>query len=333
MHRRIRPVVAQFVRGAHRRSPKTCRRFDQAIASALRVRNSVIAEVALLVAVYTLGLWASQQQILALGAASWYATPDAAQMHLTPAGYWYVFVSVPLFQFILLRWYFRFFLWFWFLWRVSRLNLRLRPIHPDRAAGLGFLGGSIDAFAPDPLRPERPAGRTARQPRSSMRDETRWASRWRWRLPGLLHGLVVGPLTVFAPSLWRARRDGTGRLRQPGQPVCRRVRGEVARWQATRDQPLPGSADVQSLSDLGNSYRVIQDTRLVPFGWKDVTWLAAVAALPLLPFAADRPVGGRPGGPVDQGVALTSGRHGSHPERRDGHEANRVGRTCSCSAW
>jgi hypothetical protein len=33
-------------------------------------------------------------------------------------------------QFLLLRWYVRFFIWYRFLWRVSRLNLHLVPIHP-----------------------------------------------------------------------------------------------------------------------------------------------------------------------------------------------------------
>src|SRR5687768_6139900 len=57
-------------------------------------------------------------------------------------------VSAPIFQFIQLRWYFRFFLWFLLLFRVSRLNLHLVPIHPDRTGGLGFLGASPLAFAP-----------------------------------------------------------------------------------------------------------------------------------------------------------------------------------------
>ena len=48
----------------------------------------------------------------------------------------------------MLRWYLRFFIWFTFLWRVSRLDLRLYPTHPDRAGGLGFLGGSTYAFGP-----------------------------------------------------------------------------------------------------------------------------------------------------------------------------------------
>ena len=32
-----------------------------------------------------------------------------------------------------------------------------------------------------------------------------------------------------------------------------------------------GSADIQSLADLGNSYAVVQEMRFVPFGLKDVT--------------------------------------------------------------
>ena len=147
VHGRLRPVVAQFLK-ERIVGPEELPAFRQAIASTLRARNSVIAEVGMLLVVYTLGLWGTQQQILAFPTASWYARPDATQMHLTPAGYWNAFVSVPLFQFILLRWDFRFFLWSWFLWRVSRLNLRLLAIHPDRAAGLGFLGSSIGAFAP-----------------------------------------------------------------------------------------------------------------------------------------------------------------------------------------
>ena len=68
--------------------------------------------------------------------------------NLTPAGYWYVYVSIPVFQFILLRWYFRFFVWYGFLFRVSRLKLHLTSTHPDRAGGLAFLGKSVYAFSP-----------------------------------------------------------------------------------------------------------------------------------------------------------------------------------------
>ena len=76
-------------------------------------------------------------------------------LHLTPAGYWYAFVSIPIFQFILLRWYLRLLIWFRLLWQVSRLNLRLISTHPDRAGGLAFLGKSYLRLRTDPFRPRR----------------------------------------------------------------------------------------------------------------------------------------------------------------------------------
>jgi len=87
--------------------------------------------------VYTLGLWLWHSRI-GLDTSTWYAMPGG-RWHLTPAGYWYVFVSIPILQFILLRWYMRLFIWFRFLWQVSRINLNLIPTHPDRCAGIALL--------------------------------------------------------------------------------------------------------------------------------------------------------------------------------------------------
>ena len=55
---------------------------------------------------------------------------------------------MPIFQFLLVRWYFRLFIWTRFLWQVSRIELQLIPTHPDRAGGLGFLANIVYAFAP-----------------------------------------------------------------------------------------------------------------------------------------------------------------------------------------
>ena len=146
VHPRIRPGVKTFLtRRMVRRQDLP--RFLAAIDSAMRLRNSVPIELGLAVLVFTVGQWVWRSQI-ALGASTWYAIPQAGHMHLTTAGYWYEFVSIPIFQFVLLRWYLRFFIWFRFLWQVSRLNLHLIPTHPDRAGGLSFLGKSSYAFGP-----------------------------------------------------------------------------------------------------------------------------------------------------------------------------------------
>src|SRR5213075_3011554 len=85
---------------------------------------------------------------LALHSDTWYATITSSSLSHPPAGLWYGFVSVPVFQFILLRWYYRIFIWFRFLFQISRLDLNLVPLHPDRSCGLGFLGNVAVAFAP-----------------------------------------------------------------------------------------------------------------------------------------------------------------------------------------
>ena len=282
VHLRLRPTVAQFV--ARRIvTEEDMPRFQEAIDSTRRVRNSVIAEITLLVLVYTVGLWVWKSQI-ALGTASWYATPEAGHTNLTPAGYWYALVSVPIFQFILVRWYFRFFLWFSFLWRVSRLNLRLVPIHPDRAAGLSFLGRGSYAFAPilfaqGALLAALIASQIFFAGRNLMAFKVEIAS-----FIAFFVAAVLSPLIVFSPKLARAKRQG---LADFGQLASRYVGAFEDKWVregASTGEPLLGSADIQSLADLGNSYSVVQEMRLVPFGLKDATRLAAGAAVPLLPL-------------------------------------------------
>ena len=57
-------------------------------------------------------------------------------------------MSLPIFQFLLFRWYFRLFIWARFLWQVSRLKLSFIPTHPDRCGGASFLSTASEAFAP-----------------------------------------------------------------------------------------------------------------------------------------------------------------------------------------
>jgi hypothetical protein len=90
VHSRIRPLVHCFVK---RRivSPDDLPGFDSAIESAIRLRNSISVEIALVILVYTFGLWLWNSRV-AIESATWYAMPGGC-WHLTPAGFWYVFVS------------------------------------------------------------------------------------------------------------------------------------------------------------------------------------------------------------------------------------------------
>jgi hypothetical protein len=257
--------------------------FQQAVDVTLRLRNSVWIEIGLIAAVYSVGIWVWRSQV-ALEAASWYAVPDGGGMRLTPAGYWFVFVSVPVFQFVLLRWYFRFLLWFLFLFRVSRLALKLVPTHADRTGGLGFLGGSVTAFAPVLMaQGAMLAGLIA----SQIFHAGRSLPEFKVEIVAFIAFFIVItliPLTVFAPDLAKTKREG---LRNFGRLASRYSGSFEGKWfqagPADEDELL-GTGDIQSLADLGNSFSVVQEMRFVPFGWRDVTRLAAITATPFLPL-------------------------------------------------
>jgi len=282
VHRRVSPLVGRFV---ERRIvvAEDLPGFKAAVNSALRARNSVALEVTLLILVYTLGLWIWRSQI-ALGEATWYALPDEAHLHLTPAGYWYAFVSIPIFQFILLRWYVRLVLWFRLLWHISRLNLHLTAAHPDRAGGIGFLGNSAYAFGPilfaqGTLLAGVIASRVLYEGQSLLSFKMEAAG-----LIGAMVLVVLGPLVMFTPQLDRARRKGSAEY---GLLANRYVFGFEEKWirgGAPETGELLGTGDIQSLADLGNSYAVVREMRYVPFGLKDIAQLAAATAAPLLPL-------------------------------------------------
>jgi len=141
VHERIRFIVRQFLE-RDVIAPEDRLRFERIIASAMRVRNSVLAEVLLAVLVFTVGHWLWRGYIT-LEVATWYAAVTDGQTHLTPAGYWYAFVSLPIFRFVLVRWYFRLFIWYRFLWQVSRLPLRVNALHSDRAGSGSWLAACL----------------------------------------------------------------------------------------------------------------------------------------------------------------------------------------------
>ncbi len=82
---------------------------------------------------------------------------------------------------------------------------------------------------------------------------------------GSLVFLVLCPLIVFGGQLLA---PGARVLASTGVLAQHYVRDFDAKWiRGNRDpaEPLVGSADVQSLADLANSFDVIRTMRLVPF--------------------------------------------------------------------
>jgi len=283
VHRRMRPLAQVFLqRNLIPESAMT--RFEGAIASAFRLRNSVLAEALLVALVYGVGILIVWRQYISLDTATWYATPSAEGSKLSLAGIWYGYVSLPIFQFLLIRWFFRLFIWARFLWQVSRMELSLVPTHPDRVGGLGFLAAAVAAFnvlavAYGALLSGQLANRIFFVGAALPQFKAEIAA-----VVILLLCVILGPLLVFAPQLMQAKREG---LREYGTLAERYVREFDAKWlrrSAPPDEPLVGSADIQSLADLSNSHEVVQTMRIAPITKDAVLRLVAATLLPIAPL-------------------------------------------------
>ena len=284
VHQRMRFVVRQFLE-RNLIPGDALPRFDAAVASAFRMRNSVLAEVFLIVFVYFVGVVFLWRQYFALATATWYATPAGEGLELSVTGVWYAYVSLPLFQFLLVRWYYRIFIWTRFLWQVSRIDLSLVPTHPDRVGGLGFLANTIYAFMPLTVA----HGAMAAGPIANRIFYLGAAlPEFKVEIAALvvfLLGLVLGPLLLFAPRLAQAKRTGN---REYGTLAERYVREFDVKWLrggAPADEPLVGSGDIQSLADLANSFEVVRTMRLAPISRDGLLSLVAGTLAPLVPLA------------------------------------------------
>jgi hypothetical protein len=283
VHRRMRNVVRQFLeRGLIPESDLT--RFDRAAASASRLRNSIVAEALLIAFVYGVGVLFLWRQNAELDVSSWYNPTSDGSLHPSLAGWWFALVSLPLFQFLLFRWYYRLFIWARFLWQVSRIKLAVIPTHPDRTGGVGFLSNVSFAFIPLLLaQGTLLAGMIANRIFYTGAHLTQF----KLDIAGVVAvtlAVVLVPLLVFSPQLERAKRAGGREYGRLAQQYVREFDRKWLRGGAAPNDVLIGSSDIQSLADMGNSYQVIREMTWLPFSTKTVLQLGVTAIAPVLPL-------------------------------------------------
>ena len=252
-----------------------------ALQKAVRWRDTWVVEAAVAVIAVSI-IVEGPRQDLPSAVSTWRTAADG---HLTPAGWWYTVVSFPVFQFLLCRWLARFLIWSQLLWRINCLDLQLVPTHPDLAGGLGAFGVTHVTLALLSVGISTTLVATfSEQILYGGADVSRFV------LPVvtavcLTVFFIVAPLLTFTPRLIRLRQDG---LLEYGTLAAGYVRAFDDKWirhRAQQREQLLGSADVQSLADLANSFNVISHMRVVPISLAQVLVLVAAAALPSLPLA------------------------------------------------
>lgn len=282
VHQRIAIVVKEF-QERNLIPVSATRQFHNAISSALRLRNSVIAEVVMVVIIYVIGYKLVWNQSAALNTSAWYSESALGKGTLSLAGIWFRYISLPIFQFLVLRWYYRIFIWARFLFQVSRIKLNLVPTHPDDVGGLGFLTNSVFAFMPLAF-----AHGVLVAGMISNHIFHDGATLLDFKIliiiiVLLVLCLVILPLFSFSSQLSEAKRTGS---MEYGKLATRFVQEFDARWMKGKgpvDNSLIGH-DIQSLADLANSYNVVESMQIVPLTKSNVIMLAAITVAPILPL-------------------------------------------------
>lgn len=284
VHTRMRTVVTQF-QERNLIPENEIEKFRNAIASAFKLRNSYLAESLMIVLIYVLGYNVVWEKSMAVNTSTWYVDATGDGNHLTWAGIWFRYVSLPMFQFLFLRWYYRIFIWARFLFQISKIKLRLVPTHPDNAGGLGFVSNILFAFMPLAfMHGTMLAGMIANH--IFHEGTSLLAHKIEIIIVVLLVLLLMTlPMFAFSSRLSEVKRS-SGLLY--GKFATRYVQEFENKWitkkEDMKDDAL-GTSDIQSLADLQNSYRTIADMRMVPITRADVIMLAGATIAPVLPLA------------------------------------------------
>jgi hypothetical protein len=195
---------------------------------------------------------------------------------------WYGLVVIPLFQFLLGRWLWRWIIWTRVLFDLSRLKLRLMPTHPDHGGGILHLSAPIAAFAVFTL-----AMSSVVAAAWYMNIDLGHARAAKF-LPPLIvfvlaaQAVAFAPLLAFTTNLNRARRDG---VTEYSLVALQLTRAFNQRWV---EHPPPGESildrsDVSELTDLMSSYAGLEAMRIVLFNPRATLAVTLAALLPMLP--------------------------------------------------
>jgi hypothetical protein len=246
-----------------------------------RVRSRPVMGVILLLAI--LVSWFVFREWLQIGLVAdrtnWIIAPRDGD--LTMAGWWYVLVSRPVVNILILLWAWRYLCWCVFLLRLASIDLRILPAHPDQSGGLlplarahiefVLVGFALNAALSGSIANELLYGTmTAAEARPLIAFFT------------ILSVLMLAvPLAVFVPGLLRAKRGGIIEYGHLGHDLTQEF---DERW---RDggHKLLDTTDTSAMADFGADYNLVRQLRSFPLGLHQVMAITVLLALPFAPLS------------------------------------------------
>lgn len=288
MERNVRMAIRHFVQSGIVR-PEQRPDLAAVLRSCERLRDAIwgrLFVLAAMVAVIFLG--ASGSEVLQNHELAWVTTGSSVGAHTTFAGWWFIYVSRPVYVALLAVWLWRLIVVWSLMAKISKLDLRLVPGHPDRAGGLAFLDLIVRACNPLMIA-------------NSVVLAGRWAHDVKY------HGLDVqgsdlqsvlavyvftvlllflGPFLMFSKTLLRFKHRATLQY-----AVLTGEEGRLVdeKWVLRKDvgeNPLLGPPEIGPMADAITLYQTVAKIRPFPLGKEALIGLVFATILPILPVFA-----------------------------------------------
>jgi hypothetical protein len=254
-------------------------RFREIMQRTRRLRDATLPEFIILVAVYVqVGYLLESGR---LGTAAW--AMDAVSGALTPAGYYSMLVTHPLFLTLLAIVFWKWVIWVDVLRRISRMHLQLDATNGDLTAGLGFLSYIPRAFIPGVLAMSVVVGGNWR---AQVLNGQLTLDLLKW--PAVAYAIILMvifflPLAMFTPLLLREKRVSTRKYGSIQHLVSLQFRRKWAADRHNHVEDLLKGPDVSSLADLSASFKNVEQMLAYPFRKSTAIAFLVATALPMLP--------------------------------------------------
>jgi hypothetical protein len=255
--------------------------FVRVVSSVARLRDRVLPWVLIVVVV---AAWTILQPVAAGSDAGHEAkwASSAGGGGLGFGGWWFLYVSRPIFSVLLISWLWRLALVFVLLKRIARLELSIVPTHPDGAGGLGFLKDMPKAFS-------LLAFATSAVVASRLAHDVLYHGVSLLSLKVVLGGFVVlvvviciAPLLALARPLAAAKRRA---LLEYGALVGKHGRLVRQRWilgEAPADDAVLQAPEIGPVADTLALYEAVGRMKPVPFGKSTLLGIAVPTLIPII---------------------------------------------------
>ncbi len=218
------------------------------------------------------------------GTTSWMTYTGAAGQQMSIAGYWAIFISIPIFQFLILRWLWRYIVWVILLFHLSKAKLKLMPTHADRAGGLGiimiaqrsfnliFVAGGISI-----------SGRLIEQ---LLKHPDSFESIKRQGIAYIVISLVflLVPLLFFMGKLFKTKNDGLLHMSNLGATMSRQFEREWVNDMPVEKKIEKTPVDPSMIFDYSGMYDSLQQLRTIPVTLRDIIGMALMLFVPFIPI-------------------------------------------------